>query len=107
MRLSNYDRATDYDIQNYLVQMLELSDQQVRTLRNSEFPRYTGFIIFKEQPKKAHSLLWRLTAPAYYAFVCFFVFLMPFKWILTGKTDYSGTALASIENRWRSKIGLR
>jgi hypothetical protein len=79
LRLSNYDKVSSYDIQDYLVQMLDLSKEQTRTLRNSEFPRYTRFVILKEQPKKAHSLTWRLTAPAYYAYVLFFIVLMPLK----------------------------
>jgi hypothetical protein len=104
--LSNRERASDYEVEGWLQDKLQLTPYQRSILRDQEILRFSKFRFFKYRPKVSTSLWWRLTILLWPVVWVLLLLGLPFTMIVRGRWGYSEPFLQKFIRPWAYKIGL-
>ena len=103
--LSNLKKATDYEVQQWLVKSLDLTPYQKEKLYSLEIVRFSEFEFFKLKPKVKFHPIWRFTIIFYLLFIILLFVFLPFTFFITGRWGYGKKYLSVYEN-WSRRLGL-
>jgi hypothetical protein len=104
MKISYLERASDYEVRQWLEKELDLTPYQKQKLYDKEIIRFSPFYFYRDSKNKKSSILWRLTIlvfPIYYLLAfCF----LPINFIFTGKWGYGRDFIDKFHSVWVRKI---
>jgi hypothetical protein len=107
MKLSNLEKAPDYDVREWLEKELELTPYQKEKVYDKEIIRFAPFYFYQRVKPKKVSFLWRITIIFYIIYIIAIVLFLPFKWIFTGTWGYGSGFIDNFHSKWVRKIGLK
>jgi hypothetical protein len=106
MGFSRLKKASDYEVNDWLVKKLDLTPYQKSKLRDDEIVRFSPFTFMKNRQKEKVSFLWRTTI----LLIPFYILLVwtynPIQFIFSGKWGISSKFLDSFHYPWMNKINL-
>lgn len=106
MKLHHLEKASDYEVADWLKTELKLTPYQIDSLSANESIRFSPYSFYKRPKKIAASIWWRLTIlvwPIYYLVL----FLgLPLNMILTSSWGYGDKFYDNFHAKWQRKIGL-
>lgn len=105
MDLHRYERASEYDVKNWLIENLKLTDYQKDKMYREEILRFSPFYFYQLKEKQKVSPLWRLSIIPWIIFVIVLFIGLPFSWLFTGNWGY-GDKLYKFHGNWRNKLGV-
>lgn len=106
MRLTNLERASDYDVQKWLENSIELTPYQKEKLRRDETIRFSSFYFYKFKKKEKSNFFWRLSiilVPFYYLAL---LIALPINLIITGTWGFGQNFYDNVHSKWMRKLGL-
>jgi len=106
MKLSYLERASDYEVRQWLESELDLTPYQKEKLYKSEIIRLSNFYFYKIPKKEKVSILWRLSIIIYPFYFLLAISFLPIKFIFTGKWGYGRDFIDKFHSVWIRKIGL-
>lgn len=106
MKLSRLERASDYEIREWLDKKIQFTPYQKSLINDREIFRLSPFYFYKQPKKEKVSFWWRLTIVVYVFYWIILIILMPIKWMITGKSGYGRNFLDKFHNVWVRKIGI-
>ena len=101
---NNLKKASDFEVQDWLIKQLELTPYQKSILYDKEIIRFSPFRFFKYK-KETKSLLWRFTLPLYPIVWILLVISSPINYLITGRWGYE-TKIIKWFMDWGYKLGL-
>lgn len=104
-RLSRLKQASDYKVEQWLIEELKLTPYQKEILRNEELVRFSDFYFFEQREKEKSNIFWRFTLPFYGVFLLLLIIFLPINFLFTGKFGYKNK-LYSIVQYWKNKLKL-
>jgi hypothetical protein len=106
MKLHNLKKASNYEVENWLIDKLKLRKDQERDLRNYEFIRSSPFYFYKKK-EKVDNILFRLTL-LFFPIVWILLFItLPINFIITGTWGYNDkNILIKLIHDWMEKLRL-
>jgi hypothetical protein len=106
MRLSNLKRASDYDVEKWLTEELNLTPYQKEKMRDRELIRFTPFDFYEDKQKEKISPLWRITIFFFPIYLILLYIGLPFTMLFTGKWGYGRNFIDNFHNVWTYKLKL-
>lgn len=106
MKLHNLKEASNYEVENWLIDNLKLTKDQQYNLRNYEFVRKSPFYFYKKK-EKINNIWFRLTL-LFFPIIWIFLFItLPINFIITGKWGYNDkNILIKLIHDWMQKLRL-
>ena len=98
--------VSDYEVNKFLKDNLQLSPYQQELLVNNEIIRFSGFEIFKQKEKSKSNLLFRLTIVVFPTWLILLYFYLPINWIITNKWGFNPKTANKLIGNWAKKINL-
>ncbi len=106
MKLHDLERASDWDVKEWLVKELELTPYQKSKMYDNETIQFSPFYFYQYPKNKKVTFLWRMSiVPFFVYYILAFIFL-PFMWIFTGKWGYGRNFIDNFHSKWCKKIGI-
>lgn len=106
MKLTHLERASDYEVEKWLSEILALTPYQKSQIQEMELVRFSKFYFYRQPKKQKASFLWRLTIILYPIYLLLLVLFLPFKWMATGKWGYGRNFIDNFHSKWVRKLGL-
>lgn len=106
MKFSALEKASDYEVKEWLKTTLNLTPHQLSKMYREETLRWSDFKFYKYRTKKPVSLLWRLTLPFWVIYWILAVISTGIKWIFTGSTYLPTKFLDKFHRPWAHKLNL-
>lgn len=105
MKITNLERASNWEVKKWLEKEFELTPYQKEKL-NEDFIRFSPFYFYKRPKKENVSILWRLTVIVFpFYFITLFCFL-PVNYLFTGKWGYNGKFIDNFHSKWIRKLNF-
>lgn len=105
MKLSYLKQASDYEVEKWLEESLDLTQYQKEKLFNNEIVRFAPFYFYKVIEKQTN-FWWRLTILIYPIYWILLFSYLPINWIFTGKWGYARKFIDNFHSKWTNKLGL-
>lgn len=106
MQFHQLKRASDYEVEQWLVKKLELTPYQRDILFNQEIVRFSPFKFYQSRQKEKVPFWWRLTIFPLLLFIVLLFLWLPFNLIFTGRCGY-GDKVYRVFAAWQRKVNLR
>lgn len=106
MKLSRLKRASNYEVEQWLIKSLELTPYQKEKLLDREIVRFGGFYFYNIEKEEKVSFLWRLTIILFPVYLLLIFCFLPVKWIFTGKWGYGRNFIDNFHSKWVRKLKL-
>ena len=106
MRLHHLKESSDYDVEEWLEQKLNLTSYQKEILRRDEIIRFAPFEFYERPKEKKPSFLWRLTILFYLIYLILVFVGLPFNFLFTGKWGYGKKFYDNFHSKWMRKLNL-
>lgn len=106
MKLSKLEIASDYEVRDWLIKVLELTPYQQDVLRDREIIRFSIFYFYKRKKQVKVSIIWRFTLIAYLIWVLLLTLFSVLKWVFTGEFGYSSAFIDKYLYNWKNKLNL-
>lgn len=105
MNLARYKRAKISEVSKYLERELQLSEYQKDIIY--DVIEHMPYYVISYEEKKKYNPLFRLTIPFYVIYFLLLLCVIPFKWLITGKTyyDYNGKFLKLLY-KWQKVLSF-
>lgn len=103
MNLHNYERTSDFEVEEWLIKKLDLSKDQIYKMRESEMIRFSKIKFYKRIKPKNKSILIRLSALFFLPVLIIVMLTLPVNYLFTGNWGYS-TETLNWFNKWHSAI---
>lgn len=101
MKFRDLKESSNYDVQKWLEEKLELTPKQKRIFREEEILRWSKFK-FYERDIYVKSFWWRLTILPFGILFLILIIMLPFNFLFTGNWNYRFKWIAN----WADKIGF-
>lgn len=106
MRLSNLKEASDWDVEKWLAEELDLTPYQKEKMKSSELVRFSPFEFYEPKAKEKISPLWRLTIFIFPIYLILLYIGLPFTMLFTGKWGYGRKFIDKFHGVWVYKLKL-
>lgn len=106
MKLSQLEKAEDFEVKEWLIKKLDLSPFQRNKLISDEIIRFAPFEFYKRRKREKVNVLWRLTLIIFPIYLFIIVLINPIKWIITGEWGYGRKFIDNFHSKWVRKLGL-
>lgn len=106
MELHQLERASDYQVKEWLVKELQLTPHQKSKLTAEEIIRWAPFKFYKKRQEEKSSILWRLTIIPYLIFLLILFIGIPFVFLITGRWGYGSNFYDNFLAKWMQKLKL-
>ena len=106
MNLSRLKQASQYEVQDWLIEELSLTDYQKRVLWDKGLIRWAPFTFMKVKQKETVSFLWRFTMILVPVYIILIWLYNPLQFIITGKWGISQKFLEKFHYVWMGKLKL-
>lgn len=107
MKLSQLQKASDYDVQDWLEKSIrDLTPYQKQWIRNDELIRFAPFEFYQRPKKEKVNVLWRITILVFPIYILLLFLFSPIKWIVTGKWGYPQKFFDNFHAKWLRKLGI-
>lgn len=106
MNLSNLRRASDWEVEKWLKDNLDLTPYQEEKLTDNETVRFSPFYFYQHVKAPKAAIIWRLTLPFYCLYWLILLMSLPMAFIFTGKWGYGRGFYDKFYAPWHRKIGL-
>ncbi|MEO0037328.1 MAG: hypothetical protein RIQ59_539 [Bacteroidota bacterium] len=106
MNLHNYEKASEYEVIEWLKQSkdLNLTDQQKSNLYNQEIIRFSPFEFYKQRERISN--VWIRLSIIFYPIVWLLLFLaLPFKFLIKGSWGYRTEDIKWFY-KWGNNLGI-
>lgn len=106
MKLHNFKKASNYEVENWLVKKLNLTKEQEIDLRNYEFIRFSPFFFYKKK-EKVNNFWFRITL-IFFPIVWILLFItLPINFIISGRWGYDDkNVIIKFIHNWMDKLRL-
>lgn len=106
MNLSRLEKASTYEVNDWLKDKLKLTDYQCELLRDREIVRFSPFEFYKFKEVEKVSFLWRLTLIFVLPYFILLFVWMPIQYMITNEWGYSQNFQDKFHRPWMRKLGL-
>lgn len=106
MRFSNLKKASDYEVNDWLSEELELTPYQKERLINRELVRFAPFEFYKQKTKEKVSFFWRLTILIIPMYIILLYIGSIINYMINGKWGLSRTFLDKFHYPWMNKLKI-
>ena len=106
MNLSRLKKASDYEVKDWLVKELKLTNDQQRIISDKELIRWAPFDFYKDKQKESVSFLWRFTMVLIPIYIIMVWLYNPLQFIVSGKWGINQTFLKTFHYPWMGKLKL-
>lgn len=108
MKLTNLEKASNYDVQEWLSRALELTPDQNRKLHDQDLGiiRRSPYYFYKQVKREPSSILWHFTifaVPVYLLLALIASFVL---FLIKGKWGLSQKFYDNFHAKWWRKLGL-
>lgn len=106
MKLSNLTRASDHEVESWIIEKLRLNEYQRSKLREEEIVRFSHLYFYKPVKQNKVNVLWRLTILVWPVYIILLILTLPFKWMVTGEWGYGRNFLDKFHYKWARKLNI-
>lgn len=106
MNISRLKKASQYEVQNWLIKELDLTPSQKRKMYDSETIRWAPFTFMKNKQVEKVSFLWRFTMLLLPFYIVLIWVYNPLQFLFTGKWGVSRVFLDNFHYPWIGKLKL-
>lgn len=105
MEISRYTKASKFEFIKSIDEEIKLTNLQREKL--DDFLQYYEYIILKRDAKIKQNSLIRLTSPFYLLSILLIFISMPFKWLLTGTSQYKrDSKFVTFMYKWKNILNF-
>lgn len=106
MNLSRLRKASQYEVQNWLIEELKLTYDQQKLMRDKELMRYGKYEFYQDKQKDKVSFMWRFTMLLVPLYIILVWTYNPLQFLFTGKWGVGQKFLNKFHYPWMSKLKL-
>ena len=106
MNLSRLKKASNYEVEKWLIDELKLTNDQQRIMRDKELIRWSPFDFYKDKQKESVSFLCRFTMILIPIYIILVWTYNPLQFIVSGKWGINQAFLNKFHYPWMGKLKL-